>query len=248
MAIGVAAIVVLFPLAVNRGVVDDPGRTSPPTTSRATPTPTTTAPAPPLQVLVIGDELAGGVAEDADGSTGWPRIVESELRADGFDVTVDVSAGDSSGYTEPGEAGATFGERAESAPPGYDLVVFVGGASDEAGLQAVEEAAYETYLSVWEVTETAYMLVVGPGTFDADPAPSVLTTRQGVLAASQRAGVLFIDPIRQGWLRGQDGGLVGEDGVHLTEAGHQRIADRILPVLRPLMRQIARDPAITTGG
>jgi lysophospholipase L1-like esterase len=248
MAIGVAVIVVLFPLAINRGVVDEPGRTPSPTTSRATPTPMTTAPPPSLQVLVIGDELTGGPAEDGDGATGWPRIVESELRADGYDVTVDVSMGDGSGYTEPGEVGATFGQRAETAPPGYDLVVFVGGASDEAGLQVVEEAAYRAYLSVWDVTDTTYMLVVGPATFDADPPPSVLTTRQAVLAASQRAGIPFIDPIRQGWLQGQDGDLVDEDDVHPTEAGHRRVADRILPVLRPLIRQVVRDPAITGGG
>ncbi len=59
-------------------------------------------------------------------------------------------------------------------------------------------------LPVWQVASTADLLVVGPATFDADPPPApVLTTRQRVLAASQRAGISLIDPIRQGWLQEQ---------------------------------------------
>jgi lysophospholipase L1-like esterase len=244
MAIGVAAIVVLFPLALNRGVVDDPGRTSSATTSRATPTPMTTAPPPPLQVLVIGDELAAGAAEAGNETTGWPLIVEGELRADGYDVTVDVSAGDGSGYTEPGEAGATFGEWVETAPPGNDLVVFVGGASDEAGLQAVQEAAYEAYLAVWAVDGDAYMLAVGPVTSDAEPPPAVRTTQQGVLAATQRAGIPFVDPFREAWFAG-DEEFFAEDRRHLTDAGQQRMAERLVPLGKEQIRQILRDPSVT---
>ena len=244
-ALGVAAMVILFPLVLNRGVVNDPGRASPATTSRTTPTPTTTVPPPPLQVLIIGDDLAAESTEGGNGSSGWPGLVEAELQADGHDVTVDVSAGDGSGYTEPGEGGATFGQRAATAPPGYDLVVFIGGANDTAGLQAVQDAAYEAYLTVWEVDGDAYMLVVGPATFDVAPPPAVRTARQGVLAATQRAGIPFVDPFREAWFAGQGEDMVGEDRLHPTEAGQQRIADRIAPLVQEQLRQILRDPSVT---
>lgn len=241
---GVAAIVILFPLALNRGVVDGSGSTSLAPSSGVTPT-TTPAPPPPLQVLVIGDDLAAGSQGDDTGSSNWPGLVQSELRADGYDVTVDVSAGDGSGYTAPGEGGATFGQRAAAAPAGYDLVVFVGGASDTAGLQAEQDAAYSAYLSVWKVDGDSYMLVVGPASPDAGPPPAIQTIRQGVVAATQRAGIPFVDPYRLAWFAGGGEALISDDGRHLTQAGRQRIADRITPLVEAQVRQILRDPSVT---
>ncbi len=248
MAVGVATIVLLFPLALNRGLVDDTGQpvTVSPSRSTPIPTPATTAPPLPLQALVIGDELAAASTESGSEPLSWPRLVESQLRADGYDVTVDAAAGDGSGYTEPGEAGTTFGQRAGTAPSGYDLVIFVGGASDSAGLQAVEDAAYAAYLAVWDVDADSYMLVVGPATFDAQPPPAMRTNRQGVLAATQQAGIAFVDPYREAWFAEGGEAFAAEDGVHLSDAGHQRMADRMLPLVQEQLRQISRDPSVTS--
>lgn len=245
-AIGAAAIVVLFPLALTRGVVDDPDRGLAAPTTTATAAPTTTAPPPRLQVLVIGDDLT--VASSAgDDPSEWPELVQNKLRGSGYRVTVDVLASDGSGYTEAGVRGETFGQMAENASPGYDLVVFVGGANDSAGLQAAQEAAYEAYLAVWKVDGDSYMLVVGPLTSDVEPPPSVATTRQGVVAATQRAGIPFVDPLRVGWLTEEGEALVAADGRHLTKAGHLRIADRITPLIAEQLRQVLRDPSVTLG-
>ncbi len=244
MALGVAAIVGLFPMALGRGVVDDPVSAAPVPSSRPSSTPTTSAPPPPLQVVVIGDDLAIGAAEDTAGTSGWSRLVESGLRSDGLDVTVDVAASEGSGYTAAGQDGTTFRDRAGAVPPGSDLVVFVGGANDEAGIQAVEDAAYAAYLDVWEVNADAYMLVVGPATPGAEPTPVVRTTRQGVLAASQRAGLTFADPFREEWFTGAEEEFFSEDGSRLTPAGQERMAERLLPLVREQTRQVLRDPSV----
>jgi lysophospholipase L1-like esterase len=242
MAIGVGAIVVLLPFALNRGVVDDPGRTSSATTSRATPTPTptTTAPPPPIQVLVIGDNFTSGSPTGGYGEAGWPQIVATELRSEGLDVTVDVLASDGGGYTEPGLAGVTFVELARSATPDHDLVVLSGGTNDRASRQVIEAAADDANSAVWDIAPDAYLLSVGPVSVDADPPAAVLTARQGVLSASRLAGVPFVDPIEDGWFTGDGGMLIGADGRHPTDEGHRYIANRLLPVLREQLRLVAR--------
>ena len=42
------------------------------------------------------------------------------------------------------------------------------------------------------------------------------------------AGAAFVDPIAERWFVGQPG-LIGADGVHPTDAGHEYMADKIAP-------------------
>jgi lysophospholipase L1-like esterase len=88
------------------------------------------------------------------------------------------------------------------------------------------------------------MLVVGPATPGAEPTPVVRTTRQGVLAASQRAGLAFADPFREEWFTGAGEEFFSEDGSRLTPAGQERMAERLLPLVREQARQVLRDPSV----
>ena len=41
---------------------------------------------------------------------------------------------------------------------------------------------------------------------------------------------MFVDPIAQGWFVGRPD-LIGDDGVHPTDAGHAYMAARIAPLI-----------------
>ncbi len=45
-------------------------------------------------------------------------------------------------------------------------------------------------------------------------------------------GGIFIDPLAEGWFAGAAHRFIGPDGIHPTDAGHARIAARILARLR----------------
>ncbi|ETB08755.1 hypothetical protein O980_21950 [Mycobacterium avium subsp. paratuberculosis 08-8281] len=45
------------------------------------------------------------------------------------------------------------------------------------------------------------------------------------------AGATFIDPIAEHWFVGRPD-LIGADGVHPNDAGHQYMADKIAPLIR----------------
>jgi lysophospholipase L1-like esterase len=44
-------------------------------------------------------------------------------------------------------------------------------------------------------------------------------------------GATFVDPIAEHWFVGRPD-LIGADGVHPNDAGHQYMADRIAPLIR----------------
>mgnify|MGYP002623887115 CR=1 FL=1 len=50
------------------------------------------------------------------------------------------------------------------------------------------------------------------------------------LIAPGVAGATFVDPIAEGWFVGRPE-LIGADGVHPTDAGHQYLADKIAPLI-----------------
>ena len=251
--VGVVVIVGLIPVALGRGDVAGDGHHTDPSegivtsTRSSVPAPTTTRQREPLQVLVIGDNFTSGSAEGGNGRDGWPRIVGATLAAEGRDVTVDVSASDGGGYTQLGAADATFIDMAKGAGPGYDLVIFFGGTNDTAAGSAVKEAAYEAEVQLWNVLPDAYILVIGPAWVDAAAPASVRLTSQSIRAAAQQAGVPFVDPIRQGWFAGEDD-LIGADRLHPTDAGHRRIAERVLPAVRAQLDVVARALASTDEG
>lgn len=214
VAVGTAA------LALGRDTGVDEGATAAPVpTYGAGPTPTPTAATP--SVVVIGDDFTSGTAQNTGPE--WPALL-------GLDADVTAQGVAESGYLVGG-ADATFADRAAALPATTNVVVFLGGGDDPvAGLQAGVESAIAAARTA---APESRLIVVGPpwtGSPDA-VAASMIARRDAVAAAASAAGVVFVDPIADGWFADR-AGLVGTDGIHPTDAGHARIAERLRPVLQ----------------
>jgi lysophospholipase L1-like esterase len=110
--------------------------------------------------------------------------------------------------------------------------VFFGSRNDQGvdpGLLA--EKARDTFLLAHRFAPTATFLVIGPPWPTADVPASVLQIRDVLNAGARAAGAAFVDPIADRWLVDRPD-LIGVDGVHPNDAGHEYLADKIAPLIR----------------
>jgi hypothetical protein len=228
-AIVVSAVflVVGLPFALQRGVVPASTVNSLPPAGGATPTPTTTQPAPDApSVVVIGDSwTAPANVPDA----GWPAVLADRVP----EWRISTSSAGDGGYVTPDPVlGTTFGALVDTAEdlPGADVVVLAGSAFDVAGISdQVAAASADTMRAVTDRAPDAVLVVVGP-TWPTERVPAgVRNNRDVIRLSAQEAGVRFVDPLAEGWLTG-DPGLVGPDG-RLTDAGVAVLADRVQPLV-----------------
>ena len=128
-----------------------------------------------------------------------------------------------------------------------DLVVLFGSRFDAAGIaDRVGGAAQQAISSIRDRAPDATLVVIGPAWPGAAPPAGVRNNRDVLRAAAEAASVPFADPLRGEWFA--DGrGLIGADGVHPTDEGHVRLADRIQPVVEEALEERSAKPA-TSGG
>jgi lysophospholipase L1-like esterase len=102
----------------------------------------------------------------------------------------------------------------------------------------VSAAAREAIATIRNGAPDAAVVVIGPLWPDGSPPAGVRNNRDVIRAAAETAAVPFVDPLAEGWLT--DGtGLVGEDDVHLTDAGQAVLADLVQPVVATALDQAA---------
>ena len=73
--------------------------------------------------------------------------------------------------------------------------------------------------------------MIGPPWPTADVPDSMLRIRDVLNAAARAAGAAFVDPIGDRWFVDRPD-LIGPDGVHPNDAGHEYLADKIAPLIR----------------
>jgi hypothetical protein len=241
MALGVVAIGVLSYLSLNRP--PPPEFTAPDsaaaTTGATTDAPATTgAPAPSaavasgepqseaLRMLVVGDSFTTASPE----ATVWTELVRADLDAAGRPMAVTVTAGEGTGYAEPGPDGTTFPALAQQAGAGFDLVIFFGSRHDIAAAPDVSAAAGAAFAAARAANPEAELMVIGPA-WPGPPPGYIVTNRDALAAAVVPDGAVFVDPLAAGWFSGTEPGLVTPDGVRPTAAGHRYLADLIRPVI-----------------
>ena len=91
-----------------------------------------------------------------------------------------------------------------------------------------------TDMQAWRdqrLAPTARFLVIGPPWPTADVPEAVLQVRDVLNVEARAAGAPFIDPLGDGWFVGRPD-LIGPDGVHPTDAGHEYLAGKIAPLIR----------------
>jgi lysophospholipase L1-like esterase len=182
-----------------------------------------------LTVAFIGDSYTGGSDMGGNGERNYTHIVAREM---GWNVVNGAAGG--SGYVKSGPNARPFEEQqlagVVAAHP--DIVVVVGSRNDiDEQPAAITAAAAHLYRSIHTQLPDAKLLVVGP--IWPGPAPKAMdVVRTAVLAGALQEGVPVVDPITDRWFDDDTPGLIGSDGVHPDDAGHQYIAEHMIDVLR----------------
>jgi lysophospholipase L1-like esterase len=111
-------------------------------------------------------------------------------------------------------------------------VVFFGSRNDQGvDPELLAEKAQAAFNLARRFAPSARVLVIGPPWPTADVPDSMLRIRDVLNARARAVGAAFVDPIGDGWFVDRPD-LIGPDGVHPNDAGHEYLADKIAPVIR----------------
>ena len=184
-------------------------------------------------VAVIGDSYTTGIDEGGLGPNSWTTHAWQTLGARGLRIAADVSAEGKAGYAVPGDHGSVFEDlTARAVKPDDVLVVFFGSRNDQdvdPGL--LTERARNAFVLARRFAPSARLLVIGPPWPTADVPGSMLMIRDVLNATARAAGAAFVDPIGDRWFVDRPD-LIGPDGVHPNDAGHEYLAGKIAPLIR----------------
>jgi len=186
----------------------------------------------PNRIAVIGDSYTTGGDLGGLGSNGWTTRAWQTLTKQGTPITADVGAEGGAGYGTRGNAGSLFEDlTAATVRPDDVLVVFFGSRNDEnVNPTQLSILAYGTYQLARRIAPSATFLVIGPPWPTANPPEGVLRIRDALQYQARVANAVFVDPIAEGWFVGRPN-LIGADGVHPTDAGHEYMAEMIAPLI-----------------
>lgn len=184
------------------------------------------------RIAVIGDSYTTGSDQGGNGPQGWAPQVWQALSDHGIAVTPTVAAEGGAGYCTRGNRGSVFEDlTVRAVKPNDALVVFFGSRNDmKVEPTRLSIAMYGTLKLARQIARSAKMLVIGPPWPTADPPPEVLRIRDVLSYQAQLAGAAFVDPIAARWFVGRPE-LIGQDGVHPTDAGHTYMAEKIAPLI-----------------
>ncbi|OBF04714.1 MULTISPECIES: Rv0518 family GDSL lipase [unclassified Mycobacterium] len=184
-------------------------------------------------LAVIGDSYTTGTGEGGIGPRSWPARAWDGLAARGERISADVAAEGRAGYGMPGDHGSVFEDLTGRAVQGDDvLVVFFGSRNDETvDPFVVGQRARSTFDLARRLAPSARFLVIGPPWPTADVPLPMLQVRDALFGAAASVGATWVDPIAEHWFVGRPD-LIGADGVHPNDAGHQYMADKIAPLIR----------------
>ena len=187
---------------------------------------------PISRIAVIGDSYTAGSGEGGNGPRSWTelarRLLAQRRRRDRRRLAAEGGAG----YGQRGSRGSVFQDLTAQAVtpqrrPGGVLRVAqrpTGGPAEVPGLAA-------EHLPTRPIRRAGRQ-VPGDRAAVADRQPAAGGAEDPRQPARQAAalGALFVDPIAEGWFVGRPD-LIGQDGVHPTDAGHAYMADKIAPLI-----------------
>jgi lysophospholipase L1-like esterase len=184
-------------------------------------------------IAVIGDSYTSGTDEGGLGPRAWTALTWQTLTKRGMQIAPDVAAEGRAGYVVPGDHGSIFGDLTSRVVKSDDvLVVFFGSRNDQGsdpGLLAGR--ARDSFALARSLAPSARFLVIGPPWPTADVPGDILQIRDVLNSEARAAGAAFVDPIGGQWFVDRPD-LIGPDGVHPNDAGHQYLADKIAPLIR----------------
>jgi lysophospholipase L1-like esterase len=195
---------------------------------------------PVVHVAVVGDSYTTGTDEGGLGSRAWTARAWQALARQGVQIAPDVASEGRAGYAVVGDHGSMFEDlTARAVRPNDVLVVFFGSRNDQGvdpGLLA--DKARSSFDLAHRIAPSARLLVIGPPWPTADPPGEVLQVDDVIGGQAAVADAAYVDPIAEHWFVDRPD-LIGPDGVHPTDAGHEYMAEMIAPLIRA---QLPRRP------
>ncbi len=176
-------------------------------------------------LLVVGDSYAQGFGLQEGPTVAWPSRLGQQL---GVSVTVDGMGGTgftTRGYCDGADAWGTYGERLSNGDrPAADAVVVQGGVNDALTGDATEVG--DMAADVLDLlVETPNVVLVGPPEVRGAQDRDLRVIDESLRRAAREAGRSYVS------LLSVDLPLL-DDGIHPTEAGHQRITTLVARALR----------------
>ncbi len=195
---------------------------------------------PVAHVAVVGDSYTTGTDEGGLGPEAWTARTWQTLARQGVQVAPDVASEGRAGYAVLGDHGSMFEDlTARAVHPNDGLVVFFGSRNDQGVDPAfLAEKVRSSFDLARSIAPSARLLVIGPPWPTADPPGEVLQVDDIVSGQAAAADAAYVDPIAEHWFVDRPS-LIGPDGVHPTNAGHEYMAEMIAPLIRA---QLPRRP------
>ena len=177
------------------------------------------------KVVFLGDSYTSGWNGAGIGARGWPRMVASARRWTAINLAVPGS-----GFMDPGSSGQPVGSmvgRAIARHP--DVVMLAAGHNDFTwALSDTVAAADRVIMRIHRSLPHALLVVVGPIWPNDRPPTATLALRNHLRRVAGKVDALFIDPIAERWFAGSRQTLIGSDGLHPSDQGHDFMAKRVL--------------------
>ncbi|MHA7649786.1 Rv0518 family GDSL lipase [Mycobacterium sp. ML4] len=184
-------------------------------------------------IAVIGDSYTTGTDEGGLGTNSWTARTWRTLAAPGLRITSNVAAEGRAGYGAIGDHGSIFQDLTARAVRAEDVLVVFFGSRNDQGVDPVllAQRVQATFALARRLAPSARFLVIGPPWPTAEVPPGVLVIRDVLAGAAWAAGAAFVDPIGDRWFVDRPD-LIGTDGVHPNDAGHEYMADKMVPLIR----------------
>jgi lysophospholipase L1-like esterase len=179
----------------------------------------------------LGDSYTTGWSGAGIGKRGWPAIVSASF---GWKTVNRAVAG--TGFVNPGWTGQRIRSRVTPVLKSRPGIVFVAGGHNDRrfGSRAAGKAADAVLRRLRRELPDAVIVVIGPIWANGSPPAAIRGIRAELRRHAAAVGAIFVDPIREGWFAGSAERLILADGIHPSNAGHRRIAARVLAALDAL--------------
>lgn len=206
-----------------------PAPATPSTSAKDAPRPTVDVPRPVAAYL--GDSYTTGWSGAGTGKRGWPAIVSASF---GWKTVNRAVAG--TGFVNPGWTGQRIRSRVAAVLKAQPGIVFVaaGHNDNRFGSRATGKAAEAALRRLRRGLPDAVIVVIGPIWANGSPPAAIRRIRTELRRHAAAIDAVFVDPIREGWFAGSAGRFILADGIHPSDAGHRRIATRVLAALDAL--------------
>jgi lysophospholipase L1-like esterase len=172
------------------------------------------------RVDFLGDSYTTGTVLGGIGATGYPALLS---KAEGWDHRLDAVGG--TGYVNKGKSEPFIARVSAIVRDHPDAVIVLGSRNDHASFATLKAAVTSVLDRLRGWLPRAKLIVIAPPWVNSMvPAPILRDTDAIGAAARSIPGVVFIDPVSEGWFAGGESKLIGADGVHPTDAGHAYMA------------------------